>query len=276
MTVKVDNEKTEVLLTLLNEARGEADNLRKTLEKYKRIILATRLIMGHELKRPTTSISGYLDLALEDLEMWAGCEAVENIKKARDDCELLDELNEFFLELLRIDIEEQELNIRKMDVHNLIEGVITGFPVKYRAKSRVKVSVAEGADSFYFNPNALKLIFSNLIENALIYSPQNSQVIVEVERVRERRGVTGGNIMMMRVIDHGIGVPEEYLQKIFHPFVRVPSATAEGSGLGLTLVRSLIELYGGEVSIKSKNGEGTTVHLSVPELRKKKQSTDGD
>ncbi|NIM19269.1 MAG: hypothetical protein GTO51_02710 [Candidatus Latescibacteria bacterium] len=273
MTIDVENTKTDVLLSLLGEARAEADSLRQRLEKYKRTLLATRLIMGHELKRPTTAISGYLDLALEDLEMWAGCDAVENIKKARGDCELLNELNEFFLELLRIDNEDEDLNIRKIDIQGFVDGVVDDFPVKLHARSRVKVSVSDNAKHIEFNPNALKLILVNVVENALIYSPQNSEVKVSVKRSPDKRGTTPREIFKIQIVDTGVGIPEEYLQKIFNPFVRVPSEKVSGSGLGLTLVRSLIELYGGDVSIKSKTNQGTTVYITVPTLQKQKSDS---
>ena len=271
MTVKVKDEqfalkkaKLEVLLSLLGEAREEADSLRQRLEKFKGALLATRLIMGHELKRPTTAISGYLDLALEDLEMWAGCDAVENIKKARNNCEMLNELNEFFLEILRIDNDKENLNVRKIDIQAFLSGVIEDLPHKFKAKGRLIIDIAPEAQDIYFNPNALKLILVNVLENALINSPQASEVQVLIQRTPDKRAKTSGDILKIKVVDQGVGIPDEYLQKIFSPFVRVPTNKGEGSGLGLTLVRSLIELYGGGVSIKSKKDKGTTVHLTLP------------
>jgi signal transduction histidine kinase len=259
--------KMEVLLSLLGEAREEADSLRQRLEKFKGTLLATRLIMGHELKRPTTAISGYLDLALEDLEMWTGCNAVENIKKARNDCEMLNELNEFFLELLRIDNDKENLNVRKIDIQAFLSGVIEDLPQKLKAKGRLVVDVAPEAQNIYFNPNALRLILVNVIENALINSPLTSEVHVSVERTPDKRAKTAGEILKIKIVDQGVGIPDEYLQRIFSPFVRVPTNKGEGTGLGLTLVRSLAELHGGDVSIMSVKDKGTTVHITLMALQ---------
>jgi cell cycle sensor histidine kinase DivJ len=259
--------KMEVLLSLLGEAREEADNLRSKLEKYKGALQATRLIMGHELKRPTTAISGYLDLALEDLEMWTGCDAVENIKKARNDCQMLNELNEFFLELLRIDNDKENLHVRKIDIQAFLLGIIEDLPQKLKARGRLRIDVAPDVRYIHFNPNALKLILVNVIENALINSPLTSEVQVSVRQTPDKRAKTSGDIMTIEVVDHGVGIPPEYLQKVFSPFVRVPANKGEGTGLGLTLVRSLIGLYDGDVSIKSLKDQGTTVYLVLPAVQ---------
>ena len=74
----------------------------------------------------------------------------------------------------------------------------------------------------------------------------------------------GGEVIRFRVKDDGIGIPENYLKKIFSPFVRLREDIAEGSGLGLTLVRSLVELNDGEVLIRSSLNKGTTVYVTVP------------
>ncbi len=269
MTVEAKDVKTDVLVNLLSEAREEADNLRQRLEKYKRTLLATRLIMGHELKRPSNAICGYLDLALEDLEMWAGCDAVENVKKARNDCEMLNELNAFFLDLLRIDNDEENLNVRKIDIRGFLSGIMEVLPPNYEAKKRLRVAVSEETGNIYFNPDALKIILLNVIENALVYSPQNTEVQVSVKQSPDKRAVTPQDILKISISDKGVGIPNEYLQRIFNPFVRVPTGKTKGVGLGLTLVKSLIELYGGEVSIKSKQDEGTTVYLTIPALKNK-------
>jgi signal transduction histidine kinase len=268
MATSTKDVKTDVLLNLLSEAREEADNLRYKLEKYQRTLLATRLIMGHEIKRPATAISGYLDLALEDLEMWAGCEAVENVKKARQDCELLNELNSFYLELLRIDNGDEHLNIQMIDLPLLIDRVVDELPPVSKARRRVKLSISEDVRSIYFNPSALKLVLVNSIENALKYSPANSEVGVTASRAVDKRGAASEELIKIQIADCGVGIPEEYMQKIFSPFVRVPAANKEGSGLGLTLVRSLVELYGGSVSIQSREEHGTVVYIMLPDLKK--------
>ena len=200
MAIDAKDIKTDVLLNLLSEARAEADNLRQKLDRYERTLLATRLIMGHEIKRPTTAISGYLDLALEDLEMWAGCDAVENVKRARNDCELLSELNSLYLELLKIDNNEEHLNIQKTDISLLLDKIIDELSPLNKARSRVKLDISEDVNTVYFNPNALKLVLLNSIENALKYSPANSEVTVMARRATDKRGSASEELIKIQSI----------------------------------------------------------------------------
>jgi two-component system phosphate regulon sensor histidine kinase PhoR len=250
--------------TLLTEARAEADSLRKRVKRLEKIILSTRLIMGHEIKKPTTAIGGYLDLAAEDLESTEELATLAYVKKAREECKYLAELTEFYLELLKVDAEDDYLGREAVDIATLILEVIDQMPPETKARERVKLRVRDQVGPVEFDPDALRLIFVNLIENALLYSQKNTPVRVEVEQLSEKRGLREGGYICVRVKDDGVGIPKEYLKKIFNPFVRLREDIAEGSGLGLTLARSLAELNGGEVSIRSAPGAGTTVYLTIP------------
>jgi two-component system phosphate regulon sensor histidine kinase PhoR len=266
METKTTDNKTQVLEKLLNEARTEADACRKRMKRLEKIILSTRLIMGHELKKPTTAIAGYLDLVCEDLDESGELTTLAYAHKARNECELLKELNSFYLELLKVDECDDLLGRAPVDIAAMIADVVGHIPSKLDAQRRVSINVAPGAGRVDINLNALKLIVLNLIENALLYSQKDTPVRVLVERLEEKRGMQGGKFIRFRVKDDGVGIPEEYLKKIFSPFVRLRDDVAEGSGLGLTLVRSLVELNDGEVIIRSALGKGTTVYVTIPSL----------
>jgi len=264
MDTKTTDDKAQILEKLLGEARREADKSRRRAKRLEKIILSTRLIMGHELKKPTTAITGYLDLVCDDLDETGDLATLAYAQKARAECELLEELNSFYLELLKVDTDDDMLGRSPVDVATLIAEVVGHFPSKLDARQRVSINVGPGAGTVDINSNALKLIMLNLIENALLYSQKNTPVRVEVERLEEKRGMLGGKVVRFRVKDDGIGIPEVYLKKIFSPFVRLREDIAEGSGLGLTLVRSLVELNDGEVLIRSALNKGTTVYVTVP------------
>jgi two-component system phosphate regulon sensor histidine kinase PhoR len=274
MKAGIEQENLDVLTNLLTEARAEADLLREKVKRYENIMLSTKLLMGHELKKPTTAITGYLDLAMESPdvqgdERWA--EPLECLKKARRECDLLNELNTIFITLLRINGDEERLPVQKIRMRALFEDVIEAFRPALRARERVIVHVAPEAESIQFNGNALKVIVSNIIENALIYSTNEHEVHVDVESVADKRNASGRELIRMTIRDGGEGVPEEFLQKIFSPFVRLNKEKTEGSGLGLTLVRSLVELYGGEISINSARGRGTTIFVTIPVMQEDRE-----
>jgi signal transduction histidine kinase len=264
MATKTEDAKKTLLETLLNEARDEADALRKKLAHCERIILSTRLVMGHELKKPTTAISGYLDLVCEDLEKADALKTLAFAEKARAECQLLNELNAFYLDLLKLDSEEGVVGPNPVDAGAVVREVVSRLPQKLRAPERVRVHVAERVPPVHLNRNALSLVVMNLLENALLYSQVAAPVRVEVDCTPDRRGGAERELLRIRVVDDGIGIPDEYLKMVFNPFVRLREDVAAGSGLGLTLVRSLVELSGGDVFIRSEASKGTTVHVTIP------------
>jgi two-component system sensor histidine kinase EvgS len=259
-------------LNLLNEARAEADRLRSQLKVLNQVILSSRLVMGHEIKKPTTALSGYLDLAVEELERGTKEEMENSLKKARGECDLLNELNLFFLELLKIDNGEDVLHGSKINLRASVFEVLEQLRTDLSAKERVTTRISPNVQDFRINPDAFKVILSNVVENALKYSPAESTVLVDVRRDPEKRGMRDQKLLKINVVDHGVGIPEIYLKRIFVPFVRLHEEVTEGSGLGLTLVRSLVELYGGDVHIKSSRDDGTTVHITIPEIEESAES----
>lgn len=264
MDIRTAEDRNATLEMLLNEARIEANDLRTRLERYRRIMASTRLVMGHELKKPATAISGYLELACDDIAGADLDEAVRLIEKARAECKLLGELNEFYLELLKVDGASGTPTAERVDVEELIHCVIEQAAEELNASSRVRVNIVDSLPPVPINRNALKLIILNLLENGLKYSPDGSPVRVEAEVSRDMRGVSDGELLKLRVADQGDGISPEDLKRVFRPFVRLADDTIEGSGLGLTLVRSLVDMCDGDVSVRSEPLKGTTVYVTLP------------
>ncbi len=267
MKVQTELRTSADLLKIVNEAVTEADVLRKRLGKFEKTLLSTRLIMGHELKRPATAIKGYLDLALEDSQEMND-DVVDMIRKAKNECRLLDELNSFYLHLLRIDGNTSTAAFEAVDVASCVDGVLDQIPEGLDAPNRVAVTMSTGASVFRTNPSVLRIVVANLIENALMYSKDGSRVHVNIERAEEKRGMDEADLLKISIEDTGKGIPNDFIQKIFRPFVRLQDDITDGSGLGLTLVRSLVELYGGSVYIRSEENNGTAVHVTIPETAK--------
>ena len=262
MDIRTADDRTAALETLLNEARIEANELRARIERYRQILASTRLVMGHELKKPVIAINGYLELVSEDVEKAALTDAIRLINKARDECVLLNELNDFYLELLRVDAATGTPRIERVSVEEVLRDVIAQASEK--GEGRVRVNIVDSMPPVPVNRNALKLILLNLIENALKYSPAGSVVRVEAEVSRDLRGGSDGELLKLRISDAGDGIPADDLKRVFRPFVRLHANRAEGSGLGLTLVRSLVDMCDGDVSVRSEPGKGTTVFVTLP------------
>jgi signal transduction histidine kinase len=264
MDIRTADDRAATVEALLNEARIEANTLRLRLERYRRIIASTRLIMGHELKKPTTAICGYLDLVREDVERAGLPEALAYLDKARAECDLLNELNAFYLDLLKVDGGNGDPAAEKVNVAEVIREAVERIPAELRPGTRVKVHVAGSLPAATMNRNALKLVVLNLLENGLNYSPENAVVRLEAEVSKDMRGMSEGDLLKIRVTDEGKGIAPGDIKRIFMPFVRLEEGVTNGSGLGLTLVRSLVDMCGGEVSIRSELGKGTTVFITLP------------
>jgi signal transduction histidine kinase len=142
MDVRTAEDKTAVLEALLNEARIEANQLRVRLERYRCIIASTRLVMGHEIRRPTSAIAGYLEVARDDVARAGLTGAVEFIDKARGECDLLDELNTFYLDLLKVDGAGGAPAVDKVDVAAVIDEAIDHLPRTLGGRARVRVARA--------------------------------------------------------------------------------------------------------------------------------------
>jgi signal transduction histidine kinase len=267
MDIRTAEDKTAVVEALLNQARIEANQLRQRLEFYRRIIASTRLVMGHEFKKPTTAISGYLDLAHEDVERAGLREALMFIDKARTECALLNDLNAFYLDLLKVDGGSGEPAVEPVDLLEIVVDAIEQTPERLHAKERVRIVVSDRLPRVSLNRYAIKLITLNLLENALKYSPEGSPVRIEAETSRDKRGAGDRELLKLRVVDFGAGIAADDMKRVFMPFVRLDADKIEGTGLGLTLVRNLVDMCEGEVSIRSDPGKGTTVYVTVPFTR---------
>jgi two-component system phosphate regulon sensor histidine kinase PhoR len=269
MTTKIQQEDIQTVMNLLTESRLEADKLRETVQRYEKILLSTRLIMGHDLKRPTTAVAGYIDLVLESLEDSANpdeqtADTLSNLRQAREQCSLLNELNLFFFELLKLENEIQKPKVQTVELEGFIKRILKLIPEKLGAQKRVSLSMPAEVQEIQFNPDAFRLILYNVLENALLYSKKESEVKIDIEVKKDKRKMSGRDLVNIKITDEGYGIQEEYLKKIFSPFFRAHKEIAEGTGLGLTLVKSLIELCGGEISISSMKNQGTTVYLTIP------------
>lgn len=103
---------------------------------------------------------------------------------------------------------------------------------------------------------ALRHVLTNLVENAVKYSPPGSPIDVQLER--------GGTEVVVRVTDHGPGIPEDEIGEVFERFRRAERTKSGGVGLGLYIVRTLVQAHGGRVWVTSTPGEGTTFHVALP------------
>ncbi|NML32215.1 sensor histidine kinase [Paraburkholderia antibiotica] len=154
-----------------------------------------------------------------------------------------------------------EYRRQKIDVHDIVQRVVDAMQGSIRAR-RARVSVGE-LPLVWGDPTALEQIFANLIGNAVNYLDPAREGRIQIGTTPAPPGVHSLRIFYVR--DNGLGIPAVALPRLFNAFQRLHGNTTPGEGIGLALVRRMVERHGGRVWAESKEGVGTTFYLSLPE-----------
>jgi signal transduction histidine kinase len=215
--------------------------------------------VSHELKTPLALIR----LFAETLELGR----VPNEEKARQyhqiinkESRRLTQLINNILDFSRIEAGRKEYRFVPGDVAVVVREVIDAyrFPIEQQGFA-LELELAEDLPELEIDPEALSQAILNLLNNAIKYSPEDRRIRVSARREGDR--------VLVAVADRGIGIPRAEQKKIFEKFYRAESSlvhTTKGSGLGLALVRHIMEAHGGSVEVTSTPGEGSTFTLALP------------
>ena len=170
------------------------------------------------------------------------------------------------LDLATIDAGAMTLNLGEVDIRDAMNAAAEGIQDRLvKGDLRLDIRAAPGIGSFTADERRIRQVLFNLLSNAVGFSPAHETVTLSAERRPDA--------VIFKVIDHGPGIPQEARDKVFEWFETDPRGSEHrGSGLGLSLVRSFVELHGGAVTIDSEAGQGTTVTCVFPLRQAAKQS----
>lgn len=216
--------------------------------------------MSHELRTPLNAIIGFSELMESGLFGPLGSDKYnEYCRDIRDSGRyLLDVINDI-LDMSRIEAGRVQLNLQPVQLDEVVTDAIRVMSVRADEKQIAVVADADETVSLEADKRALKQVTLNLLSNAIKFTPENGRV-----SVRTRRSARAA---LLVIEDSGIGIPKAALAKIGKPFEQVESQftkTHKGSGLGLAIAKSLVELHGGTMRIRSSEGVGTTVIIRLP------------
>lgn len=227
----------------------------RRLEAVRRDFVAN---VSHELKTPLTSISGYAETILaERPDARTERQFLETIlANAHRMQRLVDDL----LDLARIESGRWQPALAALDLAGVIAEVEGEFASR-GAERRVTfaVEIGAGAATLVADPEGVRLVLRNLVDNALRYTPPDGRITL-----RSRAEAEG---VALQVEDTGSGIPREHLSRVFERFYRVDPSRSRadgGTGLGLAIVRHTVEAHGGRVGIESQLGTGTRVTAWFP------------
>jgi PAS domain S-box-containing protein len=234
------------------EARLVAEEANRAKDEF----LAT---LSHELRTPLTPILGWTVMLragnLDDTSMRRGLEVIE--RNVRVQTQLIGDL----LDVSRIITGKLRLEVRPLDLRPVIEAGVDAVKPSAEAKAiRVTLDVPADLPPITGDPDRLQQVVWNLVTNAVKFTPEGGQVEVRVERE-----ATG---LHLSVRDTGVGIPADFLPHVFERFRQADSTSTRahgGLGLGLSIVRHLVELHGGTVEAASLGeGKGATFTVKLP------------
>ena len=243
-----DSKRVELALIERNEALEAADRLKSAFIGH----------VSYELRTPLTNIIGFSDMltsqalgTLNDRQK----EYLTDIQTSSDD--LLTIINDI-LDLATIDAGTFDLAIASVKAADVIEAAVTGVRENVRQSGlELSVNISDDAQDIIADARRLTQVLYNLLSNAIGFSEQGGSIAVNCRR--------DGEMIAISVEDKGRGIPEDYQESAFNPFETRPQGSEHrGTGLGLTIVKSLVELHGGKVSLASAPGVGTTVTVRLP------------
>ncbi|HUP48943.1 MAG TPA: ATP-binding protein [Thermoanaerobaculia bacterium] len=233
------------------EARQKVEDLSRLKDEF-------LSIASHELRTPVTSIKGYTQLAKTLIRENDLATSEEYLEIALDQ---IDRMSRLILELLDVSrIETGRLEIRREPIEwpEFVREVVHRHHAAVSDR-RFHLNVPEESKIVEGDRDRLEQVLGNLLENAVKYSPEGSEIFVTVE--------DKGDLLLTSVCDRGIGIPADELTQVFERFHRgrqVSSTNYGGLGLGLYITKQIIERHSGSIWVESAEGIGTTFYFSLP------------
>jgi two-component system, OmpR family, phosphate regulon sensor histidine kinase PhoR len=231
----------------------------KVLDRLKSEFVAK---VSHELRSPLSTIHEQLAMVIRDLAGQAEPEQdLHMLSRAKEKTSGLIFLIGDLLDLSRIESGTVCQEPRPVQLEDLLESIVDFLKIKAESKQQTMIfqRPKEALPNLIADPLSLESIFGNLITNAIHYTPEKGEIRVDVT-------LKDGQIQV-NIIDNGFGIASKHIEKIFERFYRVKDENTRyitGTGLGLPIVKGLVDSLKGSISVKSKPGEGSTFTVFLP------------
>ena len=237
---------------ILHEQKLSIEKMSKKVHEADHLKLQFFTNISHEFKTPLTLILGITEKLSETVKE---SQAVDLIRK--NSLKLLQLVNHL-LDLRKIDNLQMKLSVREDDLVKFTKGLAGSFETLAREKNiELKVSPSNEILLAFFDQEKIEKILSNLISNALKFTPQNGKVIIQISGPVEGR-------CSIEVMDNGIGIAQKEMNNIFKRFYRVNNNGGMGSGIGLAMVKELAEVHRGNIHVTKNDIGGTSFFLDIP------------
>jgi signal transduction histidine kinase len=249
------------------------------------LIRATRLKdeflanMSHELRTPLNSILGMSEALQEQVFGNINEKQRKALQTIEGSGEHLLALINDILDVAKIESGQFELDLAPTNVAVLCQSSIA-FIKQQALKKRIQLEIKlpNNLSDQIIDERRIRQVLINLLNNAMKFTLEGGQITLEVNKWEDRELENNNTWIRFSVIDTGIGIAPENINKLFQPFIQIDSALNrqyEGTGLGLALVKQMVELHGGKVGLTSKLGEGSCFTIDLPYLPSEPETREG-
>ena len=225
----------------------------RRLDEVKTGLIST---VSHELKTPLTSVRLAIHLVLSEKIGDLTAKQIEVLEAAREDSDRLYQVIEDLLDISRIESGQAGIRLQPVNVQELVLRVTDKVRAAFRdQRVTLTTEVDPEVPQVLADSTRLPLVFDNLLNNALKYTPQGGEVKVTAK--------SGNGMVRFTVADSGVGIAPDYQRRVFEKFFRVPGQEQASSGLGLTIAKEIVEAHGGSIGVASQEGRGTTFTVEL-------------
>ena len=259
--VIVDGERIALMalyhdITELLAARREAEDASKAKSQF----LAS---MSHELRTPLNAIIGYSEMVQEEAEELGASGLATDVTRIRTAGRHLLALINDILDLSKIEAGKMELHLETFDIASLVDEILaTAQPLIEKNANRLELQCPPHIGTMHADLTKVRQMVLNLLSNAAKFTDHGTITLIV-----EREPGSGGDALMLRVRDSGIGMTPAQMDRLFEAFSQADAATAAkygGTGLGLTITKHFAQMMGGDVTVESRPGAGSTFTIRLP------------
>lgn len=258
---------------------SEIINKNEKLEKLERVKSDFISIVSHELRTPLTPVKNALSILSSGRCGELSDNAVKFVNMAKRNVDNLTNIINDILDINKIEAGKMDFNYKLMNIHSVIDNVKTNFDCVAK-EHNITLSTSEQPElpDVYADSQRLGQVLTNLVSNAIKYTPDGKNITIKSE-LKESGEITrnpyfenylknlDGTYVIVSVIDEGVGIKKENMQKAFDKFTQIESPLsrkAGGTGLGLPIAKQLIEAHNGKIWCDSEENKGTSFHFAIP------------
>lgn len=242
----------------LAEQRDQLIVLSKNLEEATHAKLVFFTNVSHEFRTPLTLISGPLETINEKEQLSnSGKQLVQLMRK---NVRVLQRLIDQIIDFRKVENGKMQMYFTFNDFRQFISDISDSFH-ELAIRKHIHLTFKSEEDDFtiWFDSEKVEKIFYNLLSNAFKHTPENGKITIELKRIERNNE----SFAQVRVIDTGVGISQEHIERIFERFYKASETTA-GSGIGLALTKILVEMHNGEINAGSEEGKGSIFTVILP------------